>query len=132
MGFLLWAGVGAVVGYLAAQRRGFSPATGVVAGLVLGPLAVLLFVVPLPGSTTVQQPQECPIAWAGLGLTRAFVTTAARFWRTDEGESPGRPLPESFGYLGSPDVAVSGATGMTRRASDPGVRGHWPAAAWKP
>ena len=67
MGFLLWAGVGASVGYLAAQRRGFSPTTGVVAGLVLGPLAVVLFVVPLPGSGPVHQPQKCPYCAGGVG-----------------------------------------------------------------
>ena len=60
MGFLLWAGLGALVGFIAAQRRGFSRATGIVAGLVLGPLVGVLFVVPLPGSRPVQQPQKCP------------------------------------------------------------------------
>ena len=51
MGLLLlfWAGLGAVVGYLAARHRGFSPAAGVVVGLVLGPLAVVLFFVPVGG-----------------------------------------------------------------------------------
>ena len=48
-----------MVGYFAAQRRGFSRATGVVAGLALGPLAGILFIVPLPGSRPVQQ-QQCP------------------------------------------------------------------------
>jgi hypothetical protein len=33
---------------MAAHRRGFSTTTGVVAGLALGPLTVLLFVVPAP------------------------------------------------------------------------------------
>ena len=37
MGMVVWIGFGAAVGRLAAQRRGFSPVTGVVAGLVLGP-----------------------------------------------------------------------------------------------
>ena len=59
MGLLVWAGFGAVVGYLAAHRRGFSPVTGVIAGLVLGPLAVVLFYIPLNISTTVHQ-QTCP------------------------------------------------------------------------
>ena len=59
MGGLFWAGLGAVVGYLAAHRRGFSPVTGVIAGLVLGPLAVVLFYIPLNISTTVHQ-QPCP------------------------------------------------------------------------
>ena len=46
MGLLSWPGLGTSVGYVAAQRRGFPLATGVVAGLMLGPLAVVLFVVP--------------------------------------------------------------------------------------
>ena len=59
MGLLFWAGLGVVVGYVAAQRRGFSLVAGVVAGLVLGPLAVVLFFVPVGVSNTVQQ-QKCP------------------------------------------------------------------------
>ena len=59
MGLLVWAGFGASVGYLAAQRRGLSPVTGVVAGLVLGPFAVALFSVPLGISNTGHQ-QKCP------------------------------------------------------------------------
>ena len=61
MGLLLlfWAGLGGLVGYLAAQRRGFSPASGVVAGLLLGPLAVVLFFVPGTVLDTVHQ-QQCP------------------------------------------------------------------------
>ena len=66
MGFLLWAGVGAVVGYFAAQRRGFSRATGV-AGLVLGPLAGALFVVPLPVSRPGQQRRKCPYCEGRVG-----------------------------------------------------------------
>ena len=59
MGLLLWAGFGAAVGRFAAQRRGFSLVTGVVAGLVLGPFAVALFYIPLSISTTERQ-QKCP------------------------------------------------------------------------
>ena len=59
MGFLLWVGLGASVGYVAAQRRAFSTTTGVVAGLALGPLAVVLFFVPLSFSHPVQR-RECP------------------------------------------------------------------------
>ena len=59
MGLLIWVGFGAVVGYLAAHRRGFSQTTGVVAGLVLGPFAVALFYIPLSISTTGRQ-QKCP------------------------------------------------------------------------
>ena len=59
MGFLLWAGLGASVGYVAAQRRDFSTAIGVLAGLALGPLAVVLFFVPLSLSRPVQ-PRACP------------------------------------------------------------------------
>ncbi len=59
MGWLLWAGLGASVGYAAAHRRGFSMTTGVVAGLALGPLAVVLFVVPLPLSHPMPR-SKCP------------------------------------------------------------------------
>ena len=58
-GMLLWAGLGASVGGMAAHRRGFSLATGVIAGLVLGPLAVVLFFVPVWGSDPVRA-QKCP------------------------------------------------------------------------
>ena len=59
MGLVFWTALGASVGYFAAQRRGFPLTTGVVAGLVLGPLAVVLLYVPLPISTTVHR-QKCP------------------------------------------------------------------------
>ena len=35
MGLLFWVGLGASVGYVAAHRRGFSLAIGIVAGLIL-------------------------------------------------------------------------------------------------
>ena len=59
MGFLLWVGLGASVGYAAAHRRDFSTTTGVVAGLALGPLAGVLFFVPLSFSPPVQW-LKCP------------------------------------------------------------------------
>ena len=49
-----------MVGYFAAERRGFSLAAGVVAGLVLGPLAGVLFVVPFPVSRPGGQRRKCP------------------------------------------------------------------------
>ena len=59
MSFLFWAGLGTSVGYMAAQRRNFSTTTGIVAGLALGPLAVVLFFVPLSLSQPVRR-RECP------------------------------------------------------------------------
>ena len=59
MELLFWAGLGAVVGYVTAQRRGFSPVIGVVAGSVLGALAVLLFFVPVSVSNAEDQ-HKCP------------------------------------------------------------------------
>ncbi len=59
MGFLFWAGIGAVLGYVVAQRRGFATIAGVVAGAALGPLAIALFFVSLFISPSVQQ-RECP------------------------------------------------------------------------
>ena len=70
MGILFWTALGAAVGYVAAHRRRFSPITGVVAGLVLGPLAVVLFSIPLRISNA-KHPKQCPYC-AGR------VTSAAR------------------------------------------------------
>ena len=58
MGFLLWSVLGAAVGYVAGLRRGFSPAKGAVGGFLLGPLAVVLFVVPVSVVPNVRQ-QKC-------------------------------------------------------------------------
>ena len=75
MGGLLfwWVGLGSLVGYVAAQRRGFSPAIGVMAGSVLGPLAVLLFLVQVTVSPTDQQ-ERCPYC-AGRITSRTRVCT---------------------------------------------------------
>jgi hypothetical protein len=43
--FLFWALIGVLVGISAAQRRGFSVAAGVIGGLLLGPLAFLMYFV---------------------------------------------------------------------------------------
>jgi hypothetical protein len=43
--FLFWALLGALIGISAAQRRGFSVAAGVIGGLLLGPLAFLMYFV---------------------------------------------------------------------------------------
>jgi len=43
--FLSWALLGAVLGFAAAQRKGFSVVGGVLGGLLLGPLAFLMFFV---------------------------------------------------------------------------------------
>jgi hypothetical protein len=40
-----WALFGAVIGLAAAQRKGFSAAGGIIGGLMLGPLAFLMFLV---------------------------------------------------------------------------------------
>ena len=42
---LFWSLLGAFIGYLESQRRGFSPVGGVLGGIVLGPLAFLMFAV---------------------------------------------------------------------------------------
>ena len=59
MGFLFWSVLGAALGYVAGQHRFFSPAKGAVAGFLLGPLAVLLFVVPVAVVPNVRR-QKCP------------------------------------------------------------------------
>lgn len=41
--FLVWALFGALIGVAAAQKKGFSVAGGIIGGLLLGPLAFLMF-----------------------------------------------------------------------------------------
>lgn len=45
MVLLLWPLFGALIGVAAAQRKGFHVAGGVIGGLLLGPLAFLMFLV---------------------------------------------------------------------------------------
>ena len=45
MWFLFWTLLGALLGVSASQKRGFSLAGGIIGGLLLGPLAFLLFFV---------------------------------------------------------------------------------------
>lgn len=45
MELLFWPILGALIGFVASQKRGFSPIGGVLGGLLLGPLAVLMFAV---------------------------------------------------------------------------------------
>ena len=45
MELILWCGLWGLVGYAAASSRGWSPLVGFIAGAVLGPLALLLFLV---------------------------------------------------------------------------------------
>jgi hypothetical protein len=53
IGLWIWLGFGAVVGSIAARRRGFSLALGLIGGLLLGLLSPLLFLVP-------GKRQKCP------------------------------------------------------------------------
>lgn len=41
--FIVWALIGALIGVVASQKKGFSLAGGILGGLLLGPLAVLMF-----------------------------------------------------------------------------------------
>ena len=59
MELLLWSVLGAAIGHVAARRRGFSPAKGLVVGFLLGGLAFVLFLVPGTVVPDVQQ-RECP------------------------------------------------------------------------
>jgi len=53
-----WALIGALIGIAAAQRKGFSIAAGIVGGLLLGPLAVLMFFV--SGVSRADLNTKCP------------------------------------------------------------------------
>jgi hypothetical protein len=56
--FLVWALLGALIGIAAAQKKGFSVAVGFLAGLLLGPLAFLIFFV--SGITKDDRRKKCP------------------------------------------------------------------------
>jgi len=56
--FLGWAVIGALIGVAAAQKRGFSTVGGVVGGLLLGPLAFLMFLV--SGVSGSDRNRKCP------------------------------------------------------------------------
>jgi hypothetical protein len=55
---LFWPLLGAAIGAYAAQKRGFSTLGGVIGGLLLGPLAFLLFFV--TGVTSANEQRKCP------------------------------------------------------------------------
>src|SRR5829696_7698950 len=57
--FLFWMLLGAAIGAYAAQKKGFSTVGGVIGGLLLGPLAFLLFFVNGIVSANEQQ-RKCP------------------------------------------------------------------------
>jgi Uncharacterised protein family UPF0547 len=56
--FIAWALFGALIGVAAAQRKGFSMAGGILGGLLLGPLAFLMFFV--SGVTRSDVNRKCP------------------------------------------------------------------------
>lgn len=58
--YWLWPFVGAVIGYFASRRPGFSPAKSIASGLLLGPLTVVLFVLPADRVATATAALTCP------------------------------------------------------------------------
>jgi hypothetical protein len=56
--FLAWALLGALIGVAAAQRKGFSMVGGVLGGLLLGPLAFLMFFA--SGVSATDKNKKCP------------------------------------------------------------------------
>ena len=58
MELLFWPILGALIGVAAAQRKGFNLAGGILGGLLLGPLAVLMFFV--SGVTRSDSRRKCP------------------------------------------------------------------------
>jgi hypothetical protein len=55
---IFWLLLGGAIGAAAAQKKGFSVAGGVVGGMLLGPLAVLLFGV--SGVASSKEQKKCP------------------------------------------------------------------------
>jgi hypothetical protein len=59
MELLFWPLLGALIGFYAAQKNGFSTVGGVIGGMLLGPLALLLcFVTGIVSSS--EQQRKCP------------------------------------------------------------------------
>lgn len=56
--FLIWMLIGALIGVAAAQKKGFSIAAGILGGLLLGPLAFLMFLV--SGVSKGDTNRKCP------------------------------------------------------------------------
>lgn len=56
--FWAWALFGALIGIAAAQRKGFSMAGGIIGGLLLGPLAFLMFF--MSGISGSDKNKKCP------------------------------------------------------------------------
>ena len=56
--FLTWAILGALIGVAASQRKGFSLATGIIGGVLLGPLAFLMFFI--SGLSRGDTNKKCP------------------------------------------------------------------------
>ena len=55
---MFWALMGALIGYSASQARGYSAVAGVIGGLLLGPLAFLMFFV--SSVTRAGRRRKCP------------------------------------------------------------------------
>lgn len=58
MGFLFWALLGALIGISAAKKKGFSMAAGILGGILLGPLAFLMYAV--SGVSRGEKNKKCP------------------------------------------------------------------------
>jgi hypothetical protein len=96
---IAWTLIGALIGAAAAQKKGFSMVGGVIGGLLLGPLAFLMFLV--SGVSSSDQNKKCPhcAEWVKAEatickhchqpLTRTGPPTAARV----ESRRPGPPQP---------------------------------------
>jgi ribosomal protein L40E len=98
---LIWAGVGAIIGWAAASSKGFSVAGGVLGGVLLGPLAFLLFFV--SGVSSANERRKCPYCaeWVknearvckhcgkDLPPTPTYVTRKGRCRKCGAGVPPG-------------------------------------------
>jgi zinc ribbon protein len=84
--FLVWALIGAMIGVVAAQKKGFSMLVGVLGGLLLGPLALLMFFV--SGVSDSDQNKKCPYC---AEWVKAEATICKHCHQPLTPPAPGRP-----------------------------------------
>ena len=76
--FIAWALFGSLIGIAAAQRRGFSTVAGFIDGFLLGPFAILMFLISgvTRHSTPLDDGIPAPIFWSFVVLLVVLIIAA--------------------------------------------------------